>query len=47
MGGSSIDKNMKNLLYVNNDKRLFINDIVLGKKLLTVDAVTTLVPVVK
>jgi hypothetical protein len=37
MVGNSIDKNMKNLLYVNNDKRLFINDIVLGKKLLTVD----------
>ena len=37
MGGNSIDKNMKNLMYVNNDKRLFINDIVLGKKLLTVD----------
>ena len=37
MGGESIDKNMKNLMYVNNDKRLFINDIVLGKKLLTVD----------
>ena len=43
MGGSSIDKNMKNLLYVNNDKRLFINDIVLGKKLLTVDASYNLV----
>jgi hypothetical protein len=38
MGGNSIDKNMKNLMYVNNDKRLFINDIVLGNKVLTVDA---------
>ncbi len=37
MGGNSIDTNMKNLMYVNNDKRLFINDIVLGNKLLTVD----------
>ena len=43
MGGNSIDKNMKNLLYVNNDKRLFINDIVLGKKLLTVDTSYNLV----
>jgi hypothetical protein len=43
MGGNSIDKNMKNLMYVNNDKRLFINDIVLGKKLLTVDTSYNLV----